>query len=143
MNIPETLARKREEAIYLNDLLRSYIEDHEDLTDAQKRESADGEFVRDAHIAEGVELEARQTALAKWLNAKGPRREFLWCEERYIARVGRRKLIMPTYEALARSEEGLAFATQIFAMARPGYHPITSASVEALLARARAAQTAD
>ena len=65
MNIPETLARKREEAIYLNDLLRSYIEDHEDLTDDQKREFADGEFVRDALIAEGVELEARQSALVE------------------------------------------------------------------------------
>jgi hypothetical protein len=59
----------------------------------------------------------------------------------FLRKIGRRKLVMPTYEALARSEEGLAFATQIFAMARPGYHPITSASVEALLARARAAQT--
>jgi aminopeptidase N len=59
----------------------------------------------------------------------------------FLRKIGRRKLVMPTYEALARSEEGLAFATQIFEMARPGYHPITSASVEALLARARAAQT--
>jgi hypothetical protein len=59
----------------------------------------------------------------------------------FLRKIGRRKLVMPTYEALARSEEGLAFATQIFAMARPGYHPITSASVEALLACARAAQT--
>jgi len=57
----------------------------------------------------------------------------------FLRKIGRRKLVMPTYEALSKSEEGLAFATQIFAMARPGYHPITSASVEALLARARAA----
>ena len=62
----------------------------------------------------------------------------------FLRKIGRRKLVMPTYDALSKSEEGLAFATQIFAMARPGYHPITSASVEALLARARAAQkTAD
>ena len=58
----------------------------------------------------------------------------------FLRKIGRRKLVMPTYDALSKSEEGLAFATQIFAMARPGYHPITSASVEALLARARAAQ---
>ncbi|WP_290886347.1 M1 family metallopeptidase [Arenimonas sp.] len=58
----------------------------------------------------------------------------------FLRKIGRRKLVMPTYDALSKSEEGLAFATQVFAMARPGYHPITSASVEALLARARAAQ---
>lgn len=46
---------------------------------------------------------------------------------------GRRKLIMPTYQALAASEEGLAFARSVFAEARPGYHPITVASVEAAL----------
>ncbi|MDY0021841.1 M1 family metallopeptidase [Arenimonas caeni] len=57
----------------------------------------------------------------------------------FLRKIGRRKLIMPTYEALAATDDGLAFATQIFAMARPGYHPITTASVEALLAKARAA----
>ena len=57
----------------------------------------------------------------------------------FLRKIGRRKLVMPTYDALSKSAEGLAFATQIFAMARPGYHPITSASVEALLDRARAA----
>lgn len=56
----------------------------------------------------------------------------------FLRKIGRRKLIMPTYEALAATEDGLAFATQIFAMARPGYHPITTASVEALLAKAKA-----
>ena len=55
----------------------------------------------------------------------------------FLRKIGRRKLIMPTYEALASTEDGLAFATQIFAMARPGYHPITIGSVEALLAKAR------
>ncbi len=57
----------------------------------------------------------------------------------FLRKIGRRKLIMPTYEALAQTADGLAFATQIYAMAKPGYHPITSASVEALLAKAKAA----
>jgi len=57
----------------------------------------------------------------------------------FLRKIGRRKLIMPTYEALVQSEEGLAFATQIFAMSRAGYHPITAGSVEAVLAKARAA----
>jgi len=57
----------------------------------------------------------------------------------FLRKIGRRKLIMPTYEALAATPDGLAFATQVFAMAKPGYHPITSASVEALLEKARTA----
>jgi hypothetical protein len=56
----------------------------------------------------------------------------------FLRKIGRRKLIMPTYEALAATPDGLAFATQVFAMARPGYHPITTASVEAVLAKAGA-----
>jgi leukotriene-A4 hydrolase len=54
----------------------------------------------------------------------------------FIERVGRRKLIMPIYEELVKSPDGLAFAKESFARAKPGYHPITTASVEALLAKA-------
>lgn len=58
----------------------------------------------------------------------------------FLKRVGRRKLIMPVYQALAATESGREFAAQVFAAARPGYHPITAASVEALLAKAAAEQ---
>ena len=54
----------------------------------------------------------------------------------FLKRVGRRKLILPVYEALAATEDGRRFAQQVFAAARPGYHPITVASVESLLAKA-------
>jgi aminopeptidase N len=54
----------------------------------------------------------------------------------FLVRVGRRKLIMPVYEALAKTPEGLAFARQVFAEAEPGYHPITTGSVKALLGAA-------
>ena len=47
---------------------------------------------------------------------------------------GRRKLIMPVYEALVASRDGREFARQVFEQARPGYHPITTASVEAVVA---------
>ena len=57
----------------------------------------------------------------------------------FLRKIGRRKLIMPTYEALAQTADGLAFAEQIFEMSRPGYHPITSGSVQALLEKSRAA----
>jgi hypothetical protein len=44
---------------------------------------------------------------------------------------------MPIYEALAKTPEGLRFADDVFARARAGYHPITTASVAAALAKAR------
>ena len=56
----------------------------------------------------------------------------------FLQRVGRRKLIMPTYQALVKTPEGLQFAKDVFAKARPGYHPITTGSVEATLAKAQA-----
>ena len=45
---------------------------------------------------------------------------------------------MPIYEELVKTPEGLAFAREVFERARPGYHPITTASVEAVLAKAGA-----
>lgn len=58
----------------------------------------------------------------------------------FLRKIGRRKLVMPIYQALAQSAEGLAFARQAFTLAKPGYHPITAASVEALLDRAKPAE---
>lgn len=52
----------------------------------------------------------------------------------FLQHVGRRKLILPIYAALATSREGREFAQQVFDRARPGYHPITTTSVEATLA---------
>ena len=56
---------------------------------------------------------------------------------KFVGVVGRRKLIMPIYAALVKTKDGLAFAKQVFAQARPGYHPITTASVQALLDAAK------
>lgn len=55
----------------------------------------------------------------------------------FLQRVGRRKLIMPTYKELVKTPEGLGFAATVFAAARPGYHPITTGSVEAVIAGAK------
>ena len=40
---------------------------------------------------------------------------------------------MPTYVELAKTDEGRAFAQSVFDKARPGYHPITTSSVEQAL----------
>ncbi|MGQ4582419.1 leukotriene A4 hydrolase C-terminal domain-containing protein [Lysobacter sp. F60174L2] len=55
----------------------------------------------------------------------------------FLKKIGRRKLIMPTYDALVKTPEGLALAEKTFAEARPGYHPITTGSVEAVIAEAK------
>jgi leukotriene-A4 hydrolase len=52
---------------------------------------------------------------------------------KFLERVGRRKLIMPTYKALVATTDGLAFAKDVFARAKPGYHPITTGSVQATI----------
>ena len=57
----------------------------------------------------------------------------------FIQRVGRRKLVLPIYAELLKTPEGLAFAKDVFARAKPGYHPITTASVEDMIAKAEAA----
>jgi len=63
---------------------------------------------------------------------------------KFVERVGRRKLIMPVYKALVATPDGLAFAEQAFGRAKPGYHPITTGSVEGVIADAKdkAASTA-
>lgn len=55
----------------------------------------------------------------------------------FLQRIGRRKLIMPTYGELVKTTDGLAFAQDVFAKAKPGYHPITTGSVESTIAAAK------
>jgi aminopeptidase N len=60
----------------------------------------------------------------------------------FLERIGRRKLIMPTYNALVQTPEGLKFAEETFAKAKPGYHPITTGSVQGVIDAAKAKQGA-
>ena len=53
--------------------------------------------------------------------------------ERYLVGIGRRKLIRPLYEALAETPGGLDRARAIYQRARPGYHPISVDSIDAIL----------
>ena len=55
--------------------------------------------------------------------------------ERFLTSVGRRKFVAPLFEALvAQGEWGRPIATRIYAKARPTYHPVTSGTVDKLLA---------
>jgi len=51
----------------------------------------------------------------------------------YLVSIGRRKLIMPLYEALLETPSGRAQAQRIYASARPGYHPLAQSTLDTLL----------
>ncbi|MBI2381503.1 MAG: M1 family metallopeptidase [Gammaproteobacteria bacterium] len=51
----------------------------------------------------------------------------------YLVQIGRRRLIVPLYEELAKTPEGRARAQAIYRVARPGYHPIAQGTVDKLL----------
>jgi leukotriene-A4 hydrolase len=53
--------------------------------------------------------------------------------EEFLTSVGRRKFVKPLYEELVKTPAGKERARAIYAKARPGYHPITSATVDAIL----------
>jgi len=55
--------------------------------------------------------------------------------EEFLTTIGRRKFVRPLFEELAKTPEGIKRANEIYAKARPGYHPITQASVDTILKR--------
>jgi aminopeptidase N len=51
--------------------------------------------------------------------------------ERFLTTQGRRKFVLPLFTSLwAEGDWGRPIATRIYAQARPGYHPVTSGSVD-------------
>jgi leukotriene-A4 hydrolase len=53
--------------------------------------------------------------------------------ERFLTTQGRRKFLKPLYEKLAKNPEDLAFARRIYKTARPTYHPVSQATIDAIL----------
>ena len=53
--------------------------------------------------------------------------------EQYLIRIGRMKLNVPLYRAMAATPEGLKRARAIYAKAEAGYHPIAQNTIEKLL----------
>jgi len=51
----------------------------------------------------------------------------------FLQRIGRRKFVLPLFTALMRDSAHHAFARETYAKARPGYHPITRASVDEVM----------
>ena len=56
--------------------------------------------------------------------------------EKFLTTQGRRKFVLPLFTSLwAEGDWGRPIATRIYAQARPGYHPVTSNSVDAVVGR--------
>ena len=54
--------------------------------------------------------------------------------ERFLTTMGRRKFVLPLFrELMAQGAWGQAHARRIYALARPGYHPVTTTSVDAVV----------
>ena len=51
----------------------------------------------------------------------------------FLKSVGRRKFLKPIYSELMKTAEGQARARAIYAEARPGYHPIAQATIDAIV----------
>ncbi len=53
--------------------------------------------------------------------------------EEFLTSQGRRKYLKPLYEELVKTPEGKRRAREIYAKARPGYHPIAASTVDGIL----------
>lgn len=53
--------------------------------------------------------------------------------ERFLTSVGRRKFLSPLYEELVKTDEGKEWAIKVYKKAKPGYHAVSSNSIEDIL----------
>lgn len=53
--------------------------------------------------------------------------------ERFLVSVGRRKFLRPLYEQLMLTDDGVERAIEIYAEARPGYHPLTVQTIDEII----------
>src|SRR5690606_23188898 len=86
----------------------------------------------------GLTQSSNAEILAEWLE-QGIERNYRAIDarlEQFLEQVGRRKFLMPLYQALLRAGRE-ADARRIYAVARAGYHPITRGSIDALLSAVR------
>ncbi|MEO1525456.1 MAG: M1 family metallopeptidase [Planctomycetota bacterium] len=55
--------------------------------------------------------------------------------EFFLTSQGRRKFLTPLYRKLAQTDHGLAMARRIYSKARPGYHPVSSQTIDDILGK--------
>ncbi|TAM01184.1 MAG: aminopeptidase, partial [Rhodanobacter sp.] len=61
----------------------------------------------------------------------------------HMTRIGRLYLTTPLYKALVKTPDGLAYAEQVYAKAKAGYHPLTQQAVAGIIANAKQPEQAD
>ena len=86
----------------------------------------------------GLSRQTNAILLQEWL-IQSIRRSYAPADEaleHFLVGTGRTWLIEPPYKELAKTPQGLARAREIYARARPGYHPITRAALDELLVEA-------
>jgi hypothetical protein len=55
--------------------------------------------------------------------------------ERFLTSQGRRKFLKPLYEELMKTDWGKSEARRIYAVARPTYHAVSSATIDQIVGR--------
>jgi leukotriene-A4 hydrolase len=58
----------------------------------------------------------------------------------HMTRIGRLYLTVPLYKAFVKTPDGLAYAEQVYAKAKSGYHPLTQQVVKDIIAKAKKAK---
>ncbi len=106
-----------------------------------RREGAD--WLTDAQLADleatlNLRDEGNAEVLYSWLQIAVQHRyqPAVPTLEKFLTTMGRRKFVLPLFESLwAEGDWGRPIATRLYAQARPGYHPVTTNSVDAVVGR--------
>jgi len=106
---------------------------------------ATGRWMTDAQLADlestlNLRTEGNAEVLFAWLQIAVQHRyqPAVPTLEHFLTTMGRRKFVLPLFTSLwAQNEWGRPIATRIYAQARPGYHPVTFNSVDAVVGRPR------
>jgi len=96
--------------------------------------------MKDLDEALGFTRSGNSEVLCEWLTLSVRHRyEGAYASlERFMTGIGRRKLVRPLYEELAKTPEGLSRAQEIYTKARPLYHAITRQTIDEILRKASA-----
>ncbi len=89
----------------------------------------------DLDRAFGLSTSGNSEVLSAWLTVaiRHDYRPAYPALETFLTTVGRRKFLKPLYAELARTEDGLAWARRVYANARPGYHSVSTNTIDEIL----------
>ena len=101
----------------------------------QLPDDLDGDALGDLDAAFELTAAGNSEILAAWLEVAiraGYEPAYPALRE-FLTSVGRRKFLKPLYTELAKSDEGLLWAREVYAEARGGYHAISRGTVDGIL----------